>query len=203
MVSPAPPRGRYDRSLSSEARASLQRQRLVWATAEALAGSDAASVSVSAIAKCACVGRNTFYEHFEDAPAAVRAAANHAATLLAADLERTLEGARTPLERVRTLATAWVDWIAARPDLARVALRSERGPGAVLLSPAAEILLELLRGLVAEGRKAATFSAANDETRFIACGAASEVVALAVLDGRTRAADAKSTLADLMIRAFR
>jgi AcrR family transcriptional regulator len=203
MVSPAPPRGRYDRNLSPAARASLQRQRLLWATAEALAGQDASSVSVAAIAKCASVGRNTFYEHFEDAPAAVRAAARHAATLLEADIERTLQTARTPLERVRTLAAAWIDWIAARPELARVALRSERGPKADLLSPAAAILLELLRGLVTEGRQAATFSAAPDESRFLACAAASEVLALAVMDGRTEPSEATATLADLMTRTFR
>src|SRR6185295_2443319 len=201
MVSPAPPRGRYDRNLSPEERGSLQKQRLLWATAEALEGSGSQSVSVAAVAKLARVGRNTFYEHFDDAAAAVQAAARQAAALLAADLDRELEPARTPLERVRTLMSSWVDWSAARSALARAALSVERGPGAALLSPAGEILKSRLSALIAEGRQAATFASAAEETKLLACAAASEVLALAVLEGRARPEDAKLTLAELVVRA--
>jgi len=146
---PAPGRGQYDRRLPRERRLSEQRERLLAATALAVAHE--ASPSVASIVRRAGVGRNTFYEYFDDvghACAAAEAAVLRRLEQLIADAERT---ARTPVERWRALARAWFSFAEDEPSAIMLVLaidaRTARAvsSGAALLEAALERSLETLR----------------------------------------------------------
>jgi AcrR family transcriptional regulator len=115
---PAPGRGQYDRRLPRERRLSEQRERLLAATA--LVAVAEPSPSVASIVRRAGVGRNTFYEYFDD----VEHALDAARTAVCWRAEQALRGAestaRTPVERWRVLARAWLGF-------------AEEEPGALLL----------------------------------------------------------------------
>jgi AcrR family transcriptional regulator len=118
-VSPqAPGRGQYDRRLPRERRLAEQRERLLAATALVMAHE--ASPSVSSIVRRAGVGRNTFYEYFDDVRHAVEAA--EAAVLRRIDdlLREAETQARTPVERWRSLVRTWLTF-------------ADEEPGAMLL----------------------------------------------------------------------
>jgi AcrR family transcriptional regulator len=146
---PAPGRGQYDRRLPRERRISEQRERLL--TATVLAVAHEASPSVASIVRRAGVGRNTFYEYFDDVVHACRAA--EAAVLrrleqVIVDAERT---ARTPVERWRALARAWLSFADEEPSAMMLVLsidaraRRAMSSGAELLEAALERSLETLR----------------------------------------------------------
>jgi AcrR family transcriptional regulator len=106
---------------------SEQRERLLAATAVA-AVRDEAPV-VSAIVKIAGVGRNTFYEYFDDVEHALEAV--EAATVRRLDeLLRDAEGtARTPVERWRALARAWLGFAEEEPFATLLALAVDASGG--------------------------------------------------------------------------
>src|SRR5688572_25223966 len=146
---PAPGRGQYDRRLPRERRISEQRERLLAATALAVAHE--ASPSVASIVRRAGVGRNTFYEYFDDVPHARTAAETAVLRRLEqviADAERT---ARTPVERWRALARAWLSFAdeeaSAMMLVLAIDVRAARAmsSGAALLEAALERSLETLR----------------------------------------------------------
>ena len=146
---PAPGRGQYDRRLPRERRISEQRERLLAATALAVARE--ASPSVASIVRRAGVGRNTFYEYFDDvrhARTAAETAALRRLEQVIAEAERT---ARTPVERWRALARAWLSFADEEPSAMTLVLaidgRAARAmsSGATLLEAALERSLETLR----------------------------------------------------------
>jgi hypothetical protein len=107
-------RGRYDRTASASERARAQRGSLLAAVRQQ-ALLDEGEVTVGRLLAIVGCGRNTFYEHFDDAPAAVQAAC--------AESERTLEeafavlsaatGPRTPSGVMMDFAVTWAGWCVA------------------------------------------------------------------------------------------
>jgi AcrR family transcriptional regulator len=122
-LNPAPKRGQYDRALSRRERQALQRERLV-AAITTLTGSERA-LSVTSVVELAGIGRNTFYEYFDDIEHALLSIKTLALRDFSARVEVALQVARTPVERVRALSRAWAEHLFEAPALAQVALRAQ------------------------------------------------------------------------------
>jgi hypothetical protein len=110
---PAPPRGQYDRRLPREQRLAEQRERLLAAVARACALET--DPSLAKVVRIAGVGRNTFYEYFDDVPHARREAESAALRRVEAKLRAAERVTQTPVERFRALARAWWDACEAEP----------------------------------------------------------------------------------------
>ena len=63
-IEPAPKRGQYDRALSRRDRQAAQRERVITALA-ALSAAER-ELSIANVVELAGIGRNTFYEYFDD-----------------------------------------------------------------------------------------------------------------------------------------
>jgi AcrR family transcriptional regulator len=122
-VEPAPKRGRYDRALSRRERQAAQRERVI--TALAALSLAEKELSVANVVELAGIGRNTFYEYFDDIEHALITIKTRALRDLAARLDSTAHTARTPLERIRALARAWSENLFIDPSLVRLALRAQ------------------------------------------------------------------------------
>jgi AcrR family transcriptional regulator len=122
-VVPAPKRGRYDRALSRNERQTAQRERVIAAIAALNAGNR--ELSIAKVVEVAGIGRNTFYEYFDDLEHALAVTNARAQRDFATRLANTLQAARTPLERVRALARAWTENLLEDAARARLALRAQ------------------------------------------------------------------------------
>ena len=149
-VSPqAPGRGQYDRRLPRERRLAEQRERLLAATALVMAHE--ASPSVSNIVRRAGVGRNTFYEYFDDVRHAVEAAEVTVLRRVEQLFREAESQARTPVERWRSLARTWLAFADDEPGAMLLVLaigaRATKSisNGAALLEAALLRSLETLR----------------------------------------------------------
>jgi AcrR family transcriptional regulator len=120
---PAPKRGRYDRALSRRERQAAQRERVLAAIA-AIAVTDR-ELSVASVVEAAGIGRNTFYEYFDDLEHALLAINQRVLSEFAARVSAALQKARTPLERIRALARAWAENLLENPVLVKLALRAQ------------------------------------------------------------------------------
>jgi len=120
---PAPKRGRYDRALTRRDRQAAQRERVL-AAIEALTATDC-ELNVANVVELAGIGRNTFYEYFDDLEHALLAVQARAQRDLASRLEVALQAARTPLERIRVLARVWSENLLANPARVKLALRAQ------------------------------------------------------------------------------
>ncbi|HVU04009.1 MAG TPA: TetR family transcriptional regulator [Polyangiaceae bacterium] len=102
-----PGRGHWDRKRSATERGAARRLALLAATRRAIAdhGADA---NVGHVVALAGVGRNTFYAHFPDLRAARDAAEDEESERFRAVLAAEWAEARTPRERLRAVARAWV-----------------------------------------------------------------------------------------------
>ncbi len=98
---PAPKRGLYDRGMSRHERQTAQQERVIAAIA-ALAGAGR-ELSVANVVEQAGIGRNTFYEYFDDLEHGLAAIDARVRGALNARIESALRLARTPLERMRAL----------------------------------------------------------------------------------------------------
>jgi AcrR family transcriptional regulator len=78
------------------------------ATARVLGAARGNGVTVAAIVDESGVGRNTFYEHFESAAAAVQATTREMAEAAMGALREGARVARTPRERLRAIAWGWL-----------------------------------------------------------------------------------------------
>lgn len=149
VLLPAPGRGQYDRRAPRERRIAEQRERLVEATA--LAAAYEPSVSVASIVRRAGVGRNTFYEYFDDIAHAVEAAESAALRRVEQSLRDAESTSRTPVERWRSLARAWLAFAGTEPEsmllVLGVDMRATRATskGAVVLEAALVRSLETLK----------------------------------------------------------
>jgi AcrR family transcriptional regulator len=149
VLLPAPGRGQYDRRAPRERRIAEQKERLVEATA--LAAVHEPPVSVSSIVRRAGVGRNTFYEYFDDIAHAVEAAESAALRHIEKSLSDAESNSRTPVERWRSLARAWLTFAATEPESALLVLgvdvRAKRATskGAAVLEAALLRSLETLK----------------------------------------------------------
>ena len=149
VLLPAPGRGKYDRRLPRERRLSEQRERLLAATA--LVAAAEALPSVASVVRRAGVGRNTFYEYFDDVEHALDAARASVCRRVEQALREAEGRARTPVERWRVLARAWLGFADDEPGaLLLVLVISGRdsgvlSAGALVLEAALERSLETLK----------------------------------------------------------
>ncbi|HET7541314.1 MAG TPA: TetR/AcrR family transcriptional regulator [Polyangiaceae bacterium] len=120
---PAPKRGQYDRGLSRSERQTAQRERVI--AAIAALGRENRELSVANVVELAGIGRNTFYEYFDDLEHALAATKTRALRDFATRVASAWELARTPLQRVRALARAWTECLLENPAQARLALRAQ------------------------------------------------------------------------------
>ena len=122
-IEPAPGRGQYDRALSRQQRQAAQRERVV--TALAVLSMAKKDLSIGNVVELAGIGRNTFYEYFDDIEHALAVIRTRALRDLAARLDASVQAARTPIERIRALARAWSENLFSNPPLVRLALRAQ------------------------------------------------------------------------------
>jgi len=149
---PAPKRGRYDRALSRSERQAAQRERVIAAIA-AISATDR-ELSVANVVELAGIGRNTFYEYFDDLEHALLAITGRALRDFAVRAEAALQTARTPLERIRVLARVWTENLLENPAQVRLALRAQAElVDATQLSPLGQHLAGVL-SLQLEARSA-------------------------------------------------
>jgi len=120
---PAPKRGQYDRALSRRERQDAQRERVMLALV-ALSESER-ELSIANVVELAGIGRNTFYEYFDDVEHALVGVRARVLRELTLRVESELPRARTPLERVRALARAWTDHLFASSSLVKLALHAQ------------------------------------------------------------------------------
>ncbi len=119
-------RGRYDRSLSAQERAQAQRAAIVDACRRLLV-EVSGWPTVSEIVRDSGVGRNTFYEHFDQASAVAEEVMDAAQ----AALERHLrgfrrKGSRSPAEAMRSLGQAWAEGVGDKETLLSVLVEHRR-----------------------------------------------------------------------------
>jgi AcrR family transcriptional regulator len=195
---PAPGRGAYDRSLSRAERDAQHRARLIIATAEVLAEGPA---TVARIAERAGVGRSTFYEFF-DSPEHVQShLVERVQGALRTGLATALQSARTPLERFRALARAWLSELEARPLEAKVALTPRASSD--LLSPAGVILLGALRdGAELARQHGMSWTSSSDDASLLAAAAAVATVTRQHLTGPALV-EAPRALSEILTRLLR
>jgi AcrR family transcriptional regulator len=198
VLTPAPKRGRYDRALSRNERQAVQRERVTAAvTSIAAAGGE---LSVASVVERAGIGRNTFYEYFDDiehALATLRARVLHE---LDARIQRAFIAARTPLERVRALARAWTENAAGNPELTVLALRARLPERDTPLSPLGGHLVNVLEREL-ESRSALPGLA--DRLRLLAVAAAFEAVTFSHLARPLEKTHLDQVLAELALRLLR
>ena len=120
---PAPKRGRYDRALSRRERQAAQRERVIAAIA-AISATDR-ELSVASVVEFAGIGRNTFYEYFDDLEHALVTIKGRALRDFAPRLAAAMQAARTPLERIRALGRAWAENLLENPAQVKLALRAQ------------------------------------------------------------------------------
>src|SRR6187402_264535 len=120
---PAPKRGQYDRALSRRERQDAQRERVMLALA-ALSETER-ELSIANVVELAGIGRNTFYEYFDDIEHALVGIRARVLRELTTRIETELSIARTPLERVRAVARAWTEHLFSSSSLVRLALHAQ------------------------------------------------------------------------------
>ena len=120
---PAPKRGQYDRALSRRERQAAQRERVI-AAISAISATDR-ELSVASVIELAGIGRNTFYEYFDDLEHALIAIKSRALRDFEGRVEAAMQTARTPLERIRVLARGWTENLFENPTHVKLALRAQ------------------------------------------------------------------------------
>lgn len=195
---PAPGRGAYDRSLTRVERDAQHRERLLLAASDVLAEGP---LTVARIAARAGVGRSTFYEFFDSPDHLLEQLEQRVLKGLESSLSVALVSARTPLERVRAIARAWLGELSARPVEARVALTPRAS--SALLSPAGKVLHGALsRSAVAARAMGVGFLSATDDASLLAAAAAVEAVTRQHLAG-PELPDAPRVLTDIVAKLLR
>ena len=103
----------------------VQRERVLSALIQL--GTDEGELSVANIVESAGIGRNTFYEYFDDIEHAARSIVDRAEEELAHRVDALLESARTPYERIRVFARAWASNLLENAALVRFTLHARWG----------------------------------------------------------------------------
>ena len=195
----APGRGQYDRALTRVQRQAEQRDRLVQAAAHAYA---TGPLTISRVVNAAGVGRNTFYEYFDDPEHALALVEAQALRSLEQRASHELDAARTPLEKLRALARAWFAELEADPLAFRVALRAGALVQGVSLTAAGRLLKSLLERWIDEAQKSAGTALRPGPLKITAAVAAAEAFSRArLLEGEPRQYEAE--LVDVMNRLLR
>jgi AcrR family transcriptional regulator len=196
LLLPAPGRGQYDRALTRERRQAEQRERLLLATAAAYASGDE---GVSGAVRLAGIGRNTFYEYFDDFTHALEAVRSRAQARVQTECALAVTKARTPVERLRTLSRAWCGSLLASADEAIVLLCSEARRPDQPLSLAGRVLAASFEQVRREGVR----GAAQDPALVVAAAAAAEALVLKALSERSEAEVPSGLVLQIAIRLLR
>jgi AcrR family transcriptional regulator len=170
---------------------------LLRATAEVLGEGP---LTVARIVQRAGVGRSTFYEFFDSPEHLLEQLEQRLLRSLESALEAGLAEARTPLERLRSIARSWLSALEERALEARVALT--RRPGRELLSPAGELLHQILTRSIQAARQELGGSKTSDDISVLAAAAAAEAISRRHLT-LTPIREAPRVLADVMIKLLR
>jgi AcrR family transcriptional regulator len=193
---PAPGRGSYDRTLTRVERDAAHRERLLRATAAVLSDGP---LTVARIVQRAGVGRSTFYEFFDSPEHLLQQLEQRLLRSLEGALDAALSEARTPLERVRSIARAWTSVIDERALEARVVL--SRRPGTELLSSAGALFHQTLHRCVQAARADLGWFKTTDDVSVLAAAAAVETVSRRHLGERI--GDTPRVLSELIIKLLR
>ena len=199
---PRPGRGRWDRSVPGDRRHEIHRRRLLDATRAAVAAVGAATTATQVVG-LAGVGRNTFYEHFQNVEGAVAAAYRETLDEIRQTIDDAVGAARTPIEGLRALTTAW---LAAAPLHSGVLLAALSGGDAerdarALLRREIE---DQLWSALASARAAGVVGIRVEPVRLACVAGAFERAAVDIADdGETDTARMVETLVDVTLRAFR
>ncbi len=190
-------RGRWDRRQSADERRASQRDRLRSALrdASALHGD---SLTVRHVIERAGVGRNAFYEHFSDIEAAQRVAHDEVFGAVRELLAQSVASARTPVEQMRALASAWL-------------LEASRRRGAFIAllcgDPGRLVRTELVRRLAEVGtsaKRAGVVGAVPEPLRLFCLAGAFVESAVHVAEGSSADVSAAiETLVDVTLRVMR
>jgi AcrR family transcriptional regulator len=199
-------RGRYDRSLSAADRAERQRAHLIEAGAAALDEVGGAELTVDHVVGRARMGRNTFYAHFDGLSDLMGGVREHALEQLLSEVDDAVARCRTPLERLRAMAEAWLGAVAARPVLSRAALSHVVGVDPRHLgSGGVDDVAARLRDVTEGARRDGLLAAVPHEPTLRGVAGAFVAVALSVVDRRRPVSldDATAALVELTVRALR
>jgi len=197
-LAPAPKRGHYDRALSRNERQAVQRERVTAAITSI--GAAGGELSVASVVERAGIGRNTFYEYFDDIEHAQATLCARALHDLGARIELAFRSARTPLERVRALARAWTDSALAHPELTLLVLRARPPERDAPLSP---LGAHVARVLEQETESRGTLPGLADRLRLLAVAATFEAVTLSSLATSSEKVPLELVLAELALRLLR
>ena len=196
---PAPRRGLYDRGKSRHERQAAQQERVITAIVTLAAAGH--HLTVGSVVEHAGIGRNTFYEYFDDVEHALAAVVARARSELNQRIDEALQPARTPLERVRALARAWSESLSASREPMLIALRAPPGPdNAAGLSPLARCVVTVLES---DPTSRSALPGIGDQLRVVAVAAAFDCVSRAHLAGEPASEDLPRTLAELALRLLR
>jgi AcrR family transcriptional regulator len=199
-VEPAPKRGLYDRGLSRRERQAAQRERVI--TALAALSATEKELSIANVVELAGIGRNTFYEYFDDVEHALTVIKTRALRELVMRLESSVQAARTPLERIRALARAWAENLFVDPALARLALRAQ--PELVDATQLSVLGTHLAGVLSAQHEARSALPGLADSLKVGAVAAVFDAVSRAHFGPRPMSAEElQSALADLSLRLLR
>jgi AcrR family transcriptional regulator len=198
-LTPAPPRGQYDRHRTARERDRDRLERLLIATALELGARGPERSTIAGVVRRARMGRNSFYRHFPALAPAHAAVRQQARYLVERSLERAQREARTPLEQLRALGRAWLGAIASHPAHARVLLdHAAPSPNRV-----AAVLAAHLGPVLAAAQQVGAVSTAADSLRLEAIAGAWEAIGRAFVERRADTQIAHSLLVDLAVRAVR
>ena len=200
QLSPAPKRGQYDRALSRRDRQTAQRARVL-AAVLVVSASDQ-ELNVANVVESAGIGRNTFYEYFDDIDHALSAIKARALRELAERVSLALQAARTPLERMRALARAWTEHLFDNAALARFALKTQSE--ALEPSQLSALAQQLARSLEQEIEARSALPGLADPLRVLAVAAVFDALSRAHTTTKPlSSAELQRTLAELSLRLLR
>lgn len=196
----APKRGQYDRALSRGERQAAQRERVMLALISLSATQR--ELNLANVVEAAGIGRNTFYEYFDDIDHALLALKSRAVRELATRIDAELHEARTPHERVRGLARAWALNLSESRTLSTLALRAQsEAIEPTQLSALGQHLVSVLAG---EFGAQAALPGISEPLRRIMVATLFDAVSRAHLNSQPMTLEAlQSTLADLALRLLR
>ena len=196
----APKRGQYDRALSRQDRQAAQRERVIAAMAAlSVAGRE---VTVASVVELAGIGRNTFYEYFDDIEQALVAIRSRALREFSTRSATALQSARTPLERIRVLARTWAESLAENPTLTRLVLQP--APEFVHAAQLSTLAQHLVSVLGAEVAARSALPGLADPLRVTAVAAAFDAVSRVHAQRRSLTVDElQRVLSDVSLRLLR
>lgn len=170
------------------------------AALELLTERDTPSITVTALARRAGVGRNTVYRHFRSLTAVTTAARDHAAHVLERRLDTAWNGVHTPRQRLRALCDVWLASFAAQPSLAAVLVE---GGGELAGERVRRKLVARLSEALADAARAGIVSLPVNGLRLQAIVAAFQGAARYAATAEQPVDGGAPVLADIVIRTFR